>query len=65
MEIPNHYGNSSMASKEYVNIWRKFLWLLKAIWLAIESSRTHTYLSGIQLEDAKIFFEKSYEAAMN
>ncbi|KAG0638072.1 hypothetical protein HOY80DRAFT_1080648, partial [Tuber brumale] len=63
MEHPDLYGNSSIAPEEYVNIWRKLLWLPETIGLATELLSIHADFSGVKFEDAKIFFEKSREVA--
>lgn len=65
MEHPDLYGDSSIVPEEYVNIRRKLLWLPETLGLAVELLRVHADFSGIELEDAKIFFEKSREAAID
>jgi len=65
MEHPDLYGDSSIVPEEYVNIRRKLLWLPETLGLAVELLRIHADFSGIELEDAKFFFEKSREAAID
>lgn len=65
MEHPDLYGDSSIVPEEYTNIRRKLLWLPETLGLGIELLRIHADFSGIELEDAKAFFEKSREAAIN